>query len=215
MHNTPLTEGRENSYPFLPAKTGWEYTGQKFEYDEEFFKWAIPDLVAKLESDVTNKQTPEGPTWMWITVNPEPKVDPNTFVDEINDFITQHKYIREGNLRYIYAFEQRCETIVELESKDSPGIHVHILIQSPTEKRQVDNFITLLRKRLTKYCMIGDSKHVYAKTIPNSLFLQKLRYMTGHKSDEKKQKKIEVDQYYFNKIKVQNLVFNFNYKDEI
>jgi len=163
----------------------------------------------------SHKETANGPSWLWITVNPKPNVDPTTFTDEINDIVTQSKYVISDSLKYVYAFEQRLESRADVDAQKDSGLHCHILLQAPNEKRNRDNFVTGLRKRLTKFDMIGDSKHVYAKTIPHSLFQQKLRYITGHKKDPLKKMKIDVDGYYFEKLGIPNLIFNFNYKDEL
>lgn len=168
-----------------------------------------------IDSDIRDVETTKGEAkWIWITINPKPDVDPHTFVELVGEYFTRSKYILENNLRYVYVFETRVETVVDVNANNI-GLHVHGLIESPPEKRHRDNFVTILRKKLLSKGIIGNGQHVYAKSIPNSLFKQKVRYMTGHKKDLDKVAKLEVQGEILKKLGIPQIVYpaGFDYKN--
>jgi len=150
--------------------------------------------------------------FMFITVNPKPTIKPEQLIKLVNKWCA-----RKCVIAAVYTFEQAGE------DDDNMGHHphAHILMEHNMARSE---FIRNIKNTFSQICNVNNDKLLNIRTCPeDSDIAKRYRYITGHKKDNDKAKKMEIDKIWRSKLGiddfykkglVKNLVKNYEENTE-
>lgn len=147
-------------------------------YDSDY------ELFEKLSSELKEKKKTSDPKFAgFITINPQTN-DP-TIIPELLK-LCEKCVVKYWVSKYAYVIEQRSDDPANIF-----GVHAHLLIQRDIKPSHFEREVRSTFKKLVGI----PSKHIHISWKRRDWVNDKLEYMLGHKTGDKKDLKIPVDKY--------------------